>query len=208
MERILVTGAAKRLGAVMVRALARPDRVIVIQTFSSRPQADELAAELSGQGTPVVVVAADLASDTAVRGLIDAAASAAGGPITGLVNNASVLDYDAPGAFDVPVFDEAMRINLKVPLMLADAFAARLPEGAQGRIVNILDQKLWNLNPDFYAYTCSKAGLQAATQMLAMALAPRIMVNAVAPGPVLVSYDQNDAEFDAMAALNPLARPI
>ena len=108
----------------------------------------------------------------------------------------------------MPVFDEAMRINLKVPLMLADAFAARLPEGAQGRIVNILDQKLWNLNPDFYAYTCSKAGLQAATQMLAMALAPRIMVNAVAPGPVLVSYDQNDAEFDAMAALNPLARPI
>ena len=81
-----MTGAAKRLGAVMVRALARPDRVIVIQTFSSRPQADELAAELSGQGTPVVVVAADLASDTAVRGLIDAAASAAGGPITGLVN--------------------------------------------------------------------------------------------------------------------------
>lgn len=208
MQRILVTGAAKRLGAVMVRALSAPDRVIVIQTFNSRPQADELAAELTARGNRVEVVVADLASDDAVSGLIDAASVAAGGPITGLVNNASVLDYDAPGAFDPAVFDEAMRINLKVPLMLADAFAAGLPESEQGRIVNILDQKLWNLNPDFYAYTCSKAGLQAATQMLAMALAPRIMVNAVAPGPVLVSFDQTDTEFGAMADLNPLGRPI
>jgi NAD(P)-dependent dehydrogenase (short-subunit alcohol dehydrogenase family) len=212
LQRILITGAARRLGAIMVRALAHSDRMIIIQTFHSSDEALQLAADLSSEGKPVVVVKANLADDAEVRDLVSKASAAAGGPITDLVNNASVLDYDAPGQFDGAVFDEAMRINLKVPLMLADSLVAQLPTAdlsdRTSQIVNILDQKLWNLNPDFYSYTCSKAGLQAATHMLAQALAPRVVVNAIAPGPVLMSFDQSPEDFDRMAALNPLARPI
>lgn len=208
MERILITGAGRRLGAVMVSAIARPDRVVVISAKGSRADADALAARLNAGGARVVVIGSDLSDDAAVAALVGEAAKAAGGPLTGLVNNASVLDYDAPGGLDLAVFDEAMRINLKVPLMLADSFAAQLEQGKAGVIVNILDQKLWNLNPDFYSYTCSKAGLLAATQMLAQAFAPSIRVNAIAPGPVLVSFDQTDAEFAAMADDNLLKTPI
>jgi NAD(P)-dependent dehydrogenase (short-subunit alcohol dehydrogenase family) len=147
-------------------------------------------------------VAADLADAAACRALIEKAPS----PLTLLVNCASVFQPDLAQDFDSGPFDLAMAVNLRSPLILAQALAERLPADRNGLIVNITDQRVWRLTPQFFSYTISKAALWMATQTLAQALAPRIRVNAIGPGPTLASIHQSEADFAAQQQTVPLER--
>lgn len=131
-----------------------------------------------------------------------------GGPVSGLVNSASIFDFDDAAHPNPAIFLECMKTNLLAPAMLSAAFAQQTDIVGDACIVNLLDQKLWNLNPDFFSYTLAKAGLLAATDMAARAFAPRVRVNAVAPGLLAPSFDQTSAEFEAVASVNAMQRPI
>ena len=204
---MVVTGGARRLGAVIVRHLAaRGDRVVV-HHHSSEAEACALVGTLRAQGLVASAVEQDLAEPGAGDAVIAAGRAAFGGPVSGLVNNASLFAYDHPPIADAAMIDRHMVVNLSAPCLLASAMA-RQDDLDDGAVVNILDQKIVNLNPDFFAYTCSKLALAGATQMLAQALKPRIAVNAVAPGLTLASLDQTEEEFDAVARLNPLQRAV
>lgn len=200
--KILVTGGARRIGAAIVRHLVGAGHAVAVHHHDSHDEAEALAAELG-----VALVTADLADAAETRGLVQAAAEALGGPVEGLINNASLFAWDALPVADYAGLDRHMHVNLGAPLILASAMAAQTGLG-EGAIVNLLDQKIENPNPDFLTYTLSKAGLAEATRLLAMALAPRIRVNAVSPGIALPSLDQSEAEFAAVANRNLLERPV
>lgn len=206
---VVVTGGARRIGAAIVRHLAASGWQVVIhhrpsQGDEGKRDADDLVANLPAERA--VAVEADLA-DPAAAAIIAAARAAFSQPVRALVNNASMFDYDTPPIADGTAIARHMQVNLTAPTLLASQMAAQ-DDLSAGAIVNILDQKLANLNPDFFSYTCSKAALASATHMLAQALAPRITVNAVAPGLTLPSFDQSDAEFAAVSSENLLRRPI
>lgn len=196
--RVLITGGGKRLGAVIARAVATAGHVPVIHYGRSRAAAEALATELGGD-----CVAGDLADPSDVPALF--ARACAGGPVDGLVNSASLFEYDVPAAPDAALAARLHAVNVVAPSLLAAALAG---QGRDGVIVNLLDQKLANPNPDFYSYTLTKAALASATVLMAQAFAPRIRVNAVSPGLTLPSGDQSDAEFDAVARTNLLRRPV
>ncbi|WP_022687430.1 SDR family oxidoreductase [Sphingomonas phyllosphaerae] len=196
--RVLVTGGAKRLGAAIARAVAAAGHVPVIHYRSSRDEAEALAAALGG-----VAVPGDLADATDAAALFARACD--GGPVDGLVNNASLFEYDAPAAPDAVLAARLHAINVVAPSLLAAALAG---QGREGAVVNLLDQKLANPNPDFYGYTLTKAALAQATVLMAQAFAPRVRVNAVSPGLTLPSGDQSAAEFDAVSRANLLRRPV
>lgn len=208
LKRILVTGGAKRVGRSFVERLSAAGHGVVIHANRNAAEAEQLAAKLRPSNPHVWVAKADLADAPATAALIDQAVQLAGGPLSGLVNSASLFEYDMPGAMDAAMFDRAMAVNLRAPAVLAERFAAQADAARDNCIVNLLDQKLWNMNPDFYSYTMSKAGLLAATDMMARAFAPLVRVNAIAPGLLLPSHDQTQAEFEATASRNPLGRPI
>ena len=200
---MLVTGGAKRVGAAIVRVLAAAGHRVVIHHYHSACEAEALAGGLDN----VLAVRADLADPRAVRGLVRQAAGAAGAPIDGLVNCASLFAFDRPPAIDPALLHQLTDINLVAPVLLASALAAQ--EGlVDGAVVNVLDQKVANLNPDFFSYTCTKVALAGATEMLAQALAPRTRVNAVAPGLALPSGGQTEAEFAAVARENLLRSQV
>lgn len=207
-KTILVTGGARRVGRAVVEGLAACGHRLVIHAHSGGGQADALSASLRSQGVEAWSLRADLSDPQACQGLIGEAADLAGGPLSGLVNSASVFDFDTPGAIDSEAFVRAMAVNLHAPAILSQRFAAQVPTGIDACIVNILDQKLWNMNPDFFSYTLSKAGLLAATDMMARSFAPAVRVNAVAPGLLLPSHDQTEEEYRASALRNPMGRPI
>jgi NAD(P)-dependent dehydrogenase (short-subunit alcohol dehydrogenase family) len=150
-------------------------------------------------------VTGDLADHDAVSKLVPAARSAVG-PLTLLVNNAGEFEPDEIGKLDRVRFDRQFAVNLRAPLFLSEAFAAQVPDGADASIVNVLDQRVYKLTPGFVSYTLSKSALFTATTTLAQALAPRVRVNAVAPGPTLPSPRQDEKEFAAQAAQLPLGR--
>jgi NAD(P)-dependent dehydrogenase (short-subunit alcohol dehydrogenase family) len=200
--RVLVTGGARRIGAAIVRHLAGAGHQVAVHHHDSHDEAEALAAELG-----VALVTADLADAAEARGLVQAAAAALGGPVEGLVNNASIFSWDAVPVADYAGLDRHMHVNLGAPLVLASALAAQTGLG-EGAVVNLLDQKLANPNPDFLTYTLSKAALGEATLLLAMTLAPRIRVNAVSPGLTLPSLDQSEDEFARVASRNLLERPV
>ncbi|WP_230483241.1 SDR family NAD(P)-dependent oxidoreductase [Sphingomonas sp. Leaf21] len=199
---VLVTGAAKRLGAAVARRLASDGHRVVIHYNGSADAAATLAAELGA-----VTVRGDLADLDGVDTLFARARAAAGGPIDGLVNSASAFVFDRPPQTDAALMATLYAINAAAPALLASALA-RQDDVTDGAVVDILDQKLANPNPDFFAYSCAKFALAGANTMLAQALGPRIAVNAVAPGLTLQSGDQSDAEFAAASVKNLLARPI
>ena len=205
--RVLVTGGARRIGAAIVRRLAACGHAVAIHHHASHEDAQALQAELAGQGNKVALVSGHLADPAQVRGLVQAAASALGGPVDGLVNNASIFEWDALPLADYAALDRHMHVNLGAPLVLASALAAQV-DLVEGAIVNLLDQKVGNLNPDFLSYTCSKLALAGATELLARALAPRIRVNAVSPGLTLPSLDQSADEFAETGGENLLGRPV
>jgi NAD(P)-dependent dehydrogenase (short-subunit alcohol dehydrogenase family) len=205
---VLVTGGSRRLGAVIVRALAEAGHRVVIHHHHAHDEdAAALARELDPAGERIATVTGDLAAPNAAAAILDAARVGIGGPIDGLVNCASVFEFDRPPAFDPALLGSLMATNLSAPVALACAMAEQkgLEDGA---VVNFLDQKVANLNPDFFSYTCTKIALEGATTMLAQALAPRIRVNAVSPGLSLPSGDQSEEEFRAVASENLLRRPV
>ena len=200
---MLVTGGARRMGAAISRRLGSDGWRVIIHCHQSSGDAEALAAEI---GLGALVIEQDLAAPDAGEALMAAARAAAGGPIAGLVNNASLFEHDFPPIANGNLMQRHMAVNLTAPVMLASAMA-RQDDVAGGAIVNLLDQKIANLNPDFFSYTCSKLALAGTTRMLAQAFAPCIRVNAVSPGLTLPSLDQSEAEFAAVAGLNLLGRP-
>ena len=199
---VLVTGGAKRLGAAIARAVAAAGARVVIHYGRSAAEAEALAAELDG-----ATVQGDLADTAGAAALFARARAAAGGPIAGLVNSASMFEYDRPEGIDPVLAARLHAVNAVTPALLAAALAAQ-DDVDDGAVVNLLDQKLANPNPDFFSYSLSKYALAGATEMLAQALAPRVRVNAVAPGITLPSGDQSEADFAAVARDNLLRRPV
>lgn len=200
---VLVTGAPRRIGAVIARHLAGRGWRVAIHHHHSPGEAEALALTLP----EACVLTGDLALPGTAADLVAAARAAFGGPLGALVNNASLFAYDRPPAIDPEMLRDHAAVNLDAPVLLASALAAQEDLGA-GAVVNILDQKLANLNPDFFSYSCGKIALGGATAMLAQALAPRIRVNAVSPGISLPSLDQTEDEFRAVASDNLLRCPI
>ncbi len=197
----LITGAGRRIGAAISRALSGAGYAVVLHA-RTRADAEPLAEEIAAAGGRVHIVLADLADPDAVRGLVKAAA--AFGPLNLLVNNASSFEADDIATLQRDRFDHTLAVNLAAPLFLSQAFAAQAGEGAA--IVNIVDQRVFKPTPLFLSYTLSKSALHTATTTLAQALAPKVRVNAVAPGPTLPSPRQTDAQFAEQAAALPLKK--
>ncbi len=205
--RVLVTGASRRIGAAIARRLALRGYGVAIHHHQAAEDAEALHAQIEAEGGTACIVCGELAEAATAPVLIEAARDGLGGPIDGLVNNASQFAWDALPLTDFDLLDRHMRVNCGAPVALASAMAEQ-PDLDQGAVVNLLDQKLANLNPDFFTYTLSKAALATATELLARALAPRIRVNAVSPGLTLPSLDQSDDEFGRHARQNLLQRPV
>ena len=204
----LVTGASRRLGLAIARALAQKGFAVALHASErSRAEAELACAEIRDSGGRACVLSADLADAQAVAGLV-AGAREAVGPLTLLVNNASLFEADSAGAFDPALFDQHMAVNLRAPLQLASDFVAQLPGGSEGLIVNLLDQRVWRLNPHFFSYTLTKSALWTATQTMAQAFAPRIRVNGIGPGPTLANHMQQTGDFLREAGAIPLQRAI
>ena len=202
----LVTGAGKRLGRAMALALAEAGFDVAIHYASSPDAAEATAAEIRALGRRAITLRAELGQEAEVVRLIPDATRALG-PLGVLVNNASTFERDEWHDATRDSWDRHMEPNLRAPFVLTQLFARALPDTAQGLVVNMLDQRVWSLTPHFVSYTVSKAGLWALTQSLALALAPRIRVNAIGPGPALPSPRQSQEHFDRQAHSTPLTRP-
>ncbi|MER8749603.1 SDR family oxidoreductase [Mesorhizobium sp. M1050] len=192
----LVTGGAKRIGRAIIEDLAAHGFAVAIHCNRSRTEADALAAGINARGGRAVVIAADLTDMDAVGDLVGRA-QAALGPISLLVNNASLFVDDSVLDFDWRAWDRHFAVHVKAPALLAQNFARALSEGQEGLIVNIIDQRVWRPTPRYFSYALSKSTLWAATQMMAQALGPRIRVNAIGPGPTLKNTRQDDGDFAA-----------
>lgn len=192
----LVTGGAKRIGRAIVEDLAAHGFGVAIHCNRARAEADALAAAIRAQGGRAAVVEADLADMDAVDRIMGAAMAALG-PISLLVNNASVFEADSVTDFDWETWDRHFALHVKAPALLARHFAVALPEDAHGLIVNVIDQRVLKPTPLYFSYALSKSALWTATRTMAQALAPRIRVNAIGPGPSLPSSRQDQASFDA-----------
>lgn len=203
----LVTGAARRIGRAVALDLADHGWAVAVHHGNSAGEAAAVVAAITAAGGRAVALAADLSDDAEIAGLVGRAADALG-PVTLLVNNASVFEYDGIDTVTRASWDAHLQVNLWAPLHLIQCFARSLPAVATGSVVNILDQRVWALTPYFTSYTVSKAGLWTLTQTLALALAPRIRVNAVGPGPTLPSLRQSEAQFRRQWSEMPLARPV
>lgn len=199
----LVTGAAQRIGRAIALALAEAGHAVAIHTHRSVEPAQALAEEIARRGGRAGVVQADLSDHGQVAGIV-AAASRAVGALTLLVNNAGEFERDEIGRLDRLRWDRQFAVNLRAPVFLAEAFAAQVPVGADASVVNLLDQRVLKPTPHFISYSLTKSALYAATTTLAQALAPRVRVNAVAPGPTLKSARQDAAGFARQAAAVPL----
>jgi len=201
----LVTGAGKRIGRAISLGLAADGWDVALHFHRSQAQTDALAAEISGLGVKAVALRCDLGKADQVPGLIAECQRRLGAP-TCLVNNAALFEYDDLASLETEKWHLHLNVNLLAPLLLARAFAAGIPDGITGCIVNLLDQKVFNLNPDFLSYTISKIALEGATRALAMALAPRVRVCGVAPGITLVSGKQTADGFARAHTQTPLGR--
>ncbi|MGV3490786.1 MAG: SDR family oxidoreductase [Devosia sp.] len=199
----LVTGAANRLGAAMARALASAGHAVIIHHRGGEDDAKALAAEIKSAGGQAVTLKADLANRRQRAALIEKAGKPFG-PLSVLVNNASSFEPDSVRDLDEALWDRHFAIHLEAPAFLARDFAAQLPDGIQGNIVNIIDERILRLTPNYFSYTLSKASLWTMTQTMAQSLAPRIRVNAIGPGPTLQDKGQSKAAFDKNQASTPL----
>jgi NAD(P)-dependent dehydrogenase (short-subunit alcohol dehydrogenase family) len=199
----LVTGAGRRIGAALARGLADAGFAVAIHCNRSAKEAEALAGGIRAGGGRATTVVADLADPAAAAALIDTAAAEVG-PLGVLVNNASVFEVDAAESLDAVQMRHHLAVNLETPCLLASRLAARLPEGADGLVVNIIDQRVWKPTPQFFSYSLSKAGLWWATQTMAQALAPRVRVVAIGPGPTLKSDRQLPEDFARQTAAVPM----
>jgi NAD(P)-dependent dehydrogenase (short-subunit alcohol dehydrogenase family) len=204
-KTVLITGAAKRIGRQLALDLAASGYDVAVHYNTSRAEADIVAKDIVKLGCRAVVVQGDLADVATPDRLVTEVAEALG-PLNTLINNASIFEPDEVGSISAESWSTHQDTNLRAPIMLAQAFAKALPHEMQGNIINIIDQRVWKLNPRFFSYTMSKTGLWTATRTLAQALAPRIRVNAIGPGPALPSVRMEQSEFDKQARLTLLGR--
>ncbi|HEY5801729.1 MAG TPA: SDR family oxidoreductase [Burkholderiaceae bacterium] len=201
----VVTGGAKRIGRAIALGLARQGWDVVVHYGSSAQEAQQTCLDIAALGRRAHAIACDLGDEAQVQTLL-ARAAAALGPVTCVVNSASIFEFDDSASFGHAALERHMRINVSAPLLLAQALHAATPEGATSVCINLLDQKLFNPNPDFLSYTLTKAALHSATTLLAQALAPRVRVVGVAPGITMVSGDQSADGFEKAHTVTPLGR--
>ena len=202
---VLVTGAARRIGRAIAVDLAADGWRVAIHYHRSEDDAAATLADIEAGGGEGALVRADLSREEEAAALVPAAAKALG-PLDCLINNAALFEQDSVTTATRESWDGHMATNLRAPFVLMQAFAAQLAGGAAGNIINMLDERVWNLTPHFVSYTVSKAGLWALTRTMALALAPRIRVNAIGPGPTLPSPRQTTRQFERQAAIMPLER--
>ncbi|MEO8667425.1 MAG: SDR family oxidoreductase [Bauldia sp.] len=201
----IVTGGARRIGRAVVEDLADNGWAVAIHCHGSRATADEIAAAIARAGGRAAVIPADLSDLSEAVTIVPRTVAALGVP-TLLVNSAGTFDFDEVGKLDTALWHRQMTVNATAPIFLAEAFANALPADATGNVVNIIDQRVWKPTPHYFSYQLSKSSLYVATSVLAQALAPRIRVNAIGPGPVLKSVRQTDADFARQASAVPLGR--
>ncbi len=213
--RALVTGAGKRLGRAMALYLAGRGYDVAVHFASSRKEAEATVAEINAMGRRAVSLRADLLIESQVEKLIAMAVQGLGGPLTVLVNNASIFEYDTLQTATRKSWDRHMESNLRAPFVLTQGFAAQVPvlgmdavgePVARGLVVNMIDQRVHKLTPEFMSYTLAKMGLWALTQTAAQALAPNVRVNAIGPGPTLQGGRQSDSHFARQRAATILKR--
>jgi len=194
-ETVLITGAARRIGRAIALDMAAHGWRVGIHYRRSEEEAEHLTKEIRAAGGTAAALPCNLAEVADVQSLVPRCAEALGPP-TCLINNASEFFLDAITSLTSEGWDTHLDINLKAPVFLAQSLFLNLPDNAEGNVINIIDQRVWRLTPDFFSYTISKAGLWTATQTLAQAMAPRVRVNAIGPGPVLKSVHQTEEEFE------------
>ena len=199
----LVTGAGRRIGRALALATAEAGYDVAVHYRSDGRDAEATVRDIQAMGRRAEAFSADLSREDEAAALVGRVAAALG-PLTLLVNNASHFADDRAGSLSRASWDAHIETNLRAPIVLAEAFAAQAPVSGDLLILNILDQRVWKPNPHFFSYTLSKSALWTATRMLAQALAPRIRVNAIGPGPTLASPYQREGEFEAEAAATPL----
>ncbi len=213
--RALVTGAGRRLGREMALYLARRGHDVAVHYAGSKDEAEGVVAEITAMGRKAAAVQADLLIEAQTAGLVAQAADALGGPLTVLVNNASIFEHDTFETATRASWDRHIESNLRAPFVLIQQFAAQamdpVPDAggepvAQGLVVNMVDQRVWKLTPDYASYTVAKAALWALTQTAAQGLAPRVRVNAIGPGPTLQGGRQTAENFATQRAATILGR--
>jgi NAD(P)-dependent dehydrogenase (short-subunit alcohol dehydrogenase family) len=205
MSAVLITGAARRLGRAVALDLSQAGWHVVVHYRGSGEAARAVLAEIASFGGKAVSVSADLDDNAARHGLITHATQAAGAPLSALVNCAAMFEHDSIDTLTQEALQRHIALNSFTPALLAREFTEALPEDARGSVVNFLDFKLANPYPDHFSYTLSKYALAGATELLGRALAPRVRVNAVAPGYVLPAPGQSEAAFQRLHADTPLA---
>ena len=203
MRGALVTGAGMRIGRALAMALADDGYFVFVHYNRSAEAARQTVAAIVSAGGKARAVKADLASARQAEALVGRC-RAPGVRLTCLINNASVFELDRAPDATAAGFDRHMAVNLRAPLLMSQALARQLPSGETGVIVNLLDQKLYHLNPDFLSYTLSKIGLKGLTELLARAFAPRLRVAGIAPGLTVKGVRQSNEHFAARHAANPL----
>ena len=201
----LVTGGARRLGRAIALALAGAGFDVAVHYATSEEEAEATVADIRALGRRAVALRAELGQEAEVAALLPAAGEALG-PLGVLVNNASVFDRDEWQDATRESWDHHLEPNLRAPFVLTQAFARALPSGAEGLVLNMLDQRVWSLTPHFVSYTVSKSALWSLTRQMALALAPRIRVNAIGPGPAMPSTRQTAEQFARQCAATPLRR--
>ena len=201
----LITGAGRRIGRALAEGLGAAGWAVAIHYHGSKKDAESAAAAIKNSGGTAETLQADLADPAALAGLMTNATDALG-PIGCLINNASIFERDDMSTATADSWDAHMKVNLRAPFLLSQAFAKRFSGDERGTIINIVDERVWHLTPHFTSYTVSKAGLWTLTQTMAIALAPRVRVNAIGPGPTLPSTRQSQAQFDAQCESMPLHR--
>ncbi len=201
----LVTGGALRLGRAISLDLAAQGWQVGVHYNISAGPAEELVRAIEAQGGRAVALQGDLTKQDDLSSLVPACAERLGPPSL-LVNNAARFEFDSIETLDWSGWQAELDVNLRAPVFLAQGFAKALPETVSGLIVNMVDQKVWRLTPEFFSYTIAKSGLWTATQTLAQALAPRIRVNALGPGPVLPNRRQSQTDFERECGSTPLGR--
>lgn len=201
----LVTGASKRIGRAIALALGEAGWRVGVHYNSSPSDAENTVADIKAAGGDAAALQADLCDMKAVASLVPQCTDALGTP-TCLINNASLFERDVVDTLTPELWQAHLDINLRAPVFLARSFAQALGDGQAGVIINLLDQRVWKLTPDFLSYTLSKSALWTATQTLAQALAPNIRVNAIGPGPTLANERQTTENFQKQQQATILKR--
>ena len=205
-RKIIITGGATRMGAVIARKLSGPNKEILIHYNKSKLKAEKLKKELSSKGTKVYLVKGDLSKETDIKKIIKFAKSKLK-YFDCLVNNASLFENDKLENFSLDSWSKHLRTNLRAPALLTKEFAKNV-KGKNNNIINIIDQRVFKLTPYFFSYTLSKTGLYTLTKTSAMSLAPNIRVNAIAPGPTIKNQRQSEKHFKKQYLATPLKRQV